>query len=151
SARRSPGRSRARHGSTVPQSPAEWDGRARGRWSSGSRLCVHPYRSLCVLIVPPHPGHGPGQTRLIPPLGGQIEEVIGPVEHIHPARIGRIGVIYRPGLVAIKHADTRRFFPAKLALAVVVNIFTLFGWVWGEGNLIVKIEVALERGVPRKR
>src|SRR5262249_20705000 len=60
-------------------------------------------------------------------------------------------MVYRTVLVAIKDADTGRFFPAKLSLAVVVHIFALFGRVRGEGNLIVKIEVAMERGVPRER
>src|SRR5262249_35048744 len=52
-----------------------------------------PFSTL-VLVVPAHPGHRERQALLVAALGHQIEQVIGAVQHIQPARIAGVGVEY---------------------------------------------------------
>src|SRR5216684_8198930 len=75
-----------------------------------------------VTIVPLHPGHRPWQPGLVATLRGDVEQVIGAVQHIEAARIGRIGVIDRAVVAAPEGAHARLLFAAKLLRTVIVVV-----------------------------
>jgi len=70
--------------------------------------------------------------------------VIGSVQHVEPARIGRIGVIDRP-VFESEDADARRLFAVGLDRAEIVDEPLL---VRLEGCAVIEIEVAAGRRHP---
>src|SRR3981189_3661904 len=72
-----------------------------------------------VTVVTAHPGHRMPR-RLVAALRSQVEQVIGAVQHVEAARIGRIGVIDRTVLGPAKRADAGGLFAKRIDGAEIV-------------------------------
>src|SRR6185295_1919354 len=95
--------------------------------------------SILVLVVPAYPGHRVGQALLVAALGYQVEQVIGAVQHVQPARIAGVGVEYLAVRAFDEHADPRRLRrPEPAGLVVVDRRLLLLG---REGDVVVAVEV----------
>src|ERR1700730_17594106 len=98
-----------------------------------------------VAVVPFHPGHRPRQPRLVASLRGEVEHLVGAVEHVEAARIGRIGVVDRAVVAAAEGAEAGRLVTAERhgAVIVVVLAFDPLGRI--ERDAEIEIEVAAYR------
>src|SRR5216684_6017589 len=72
-----------------------------------------------VAVVALHPGHRMFRV-LVPPLRGEVEQVIGAVHHVQTARVSRIGVIDRAVVGTPKDADSRGLLAIGLDRAEIV-------------------------------
>src|SRR5215510_804319 len=79
------------------------------RVHTGLASRVHAlFQSTVVPVVATHPRHRMGQPLLIASLGKEIDELVGTVEGIEPARIAGVGVKDAAGGILGKDADARR-------------------------------------------
>src|SRR5919106_287680 len=76
--------------------------------------------SLSVLVVPSHPGHREGQPLFVAALRGDVEQLIGAVQHVEPAGVGRIGAVDRAVLAAAEGTEARGFLAIRLDRAEIV-------------------------------
>src|SRR6266849_4516956 len=104
--------------------------------------------SILVSVVVPDPGLRSFQTLLISPLRNQVEVVVGSVHHIDSPRVARVGVKNRAALVFVEHADSLTVRVVGVHSRLVVERRSTVGFLRGKGRLIVKVEIALERGDP---
>ena len=96
----------------------------------------------------PDPVLRPFQTLLISPLRNQIEVVVGAVHHVDSPRVARVGVKNRAALVFVEHADSLTVRVVGVHSRIVVERRSTVDFLRGKGRLIVKVEIALERGDP---
>src|ERR1700688_3923408 len=71
--------------------------------------------SSIVFIVAAHPELRKLMASLVTPLGRQVDVVVGAVEHVDAARIGRVRVEHVARLVPGERADADRIFVHPLA------------------------------------
>src|SRR5260221_1445753 len=105
-------------------------------------------RSVLVSVVIPDPGLRIFQTLLIPSLGNQVEVLVGGIHHIDAPRVARVGVKNRAALVLIEDADALTVHHAGVHSCIVEERRSTLDFLRGKGGLIVKVEIALERGDP---
>src|SRR5215469_4130217 len=121
---------------------AGWAGSARLR----QPLAEHDRRRL-VLVVAPQPLHP--TVGLVTPLGHEVQQVVGAVQHVEPAGGGRVGVVDRAVVVAIEDADAGRLRRGERSGGVVVVGLVLLELLRREGHVVVAVEVVVEGGEPR--
>src|SRR5882757_7638969 len=73
-----------------------------------------------VTVVAAHPGHRMRRI-LVAALRGQVEQVIGAVQHVEATRVGRIGVIDRAIVASAKSADAGGLFAIWLDGAEIIT------------------------------
>src|SRR5258707_8169990 len=105
-------------------------------------------RSVLVSVVIPDPGLRIFQTLLIPSLGNQVEVLVGGIHHIDAPRVARVGVKNRAALVFVEDADALTIHHAGVRSYIVEERRSTFDFLRVKGGLIVKVEIALERGDP---
>src|SRR4029453_7550756 len=76
------------------------------------------------------------------PERGQVEIVVGGVHHVEAAGETGIGMEDIPGLIAVKHADSRRFLAAKARGSEIVFAASL-DFLRRERNAVVVIEIVV--------
>src|SRR5713226_9578791 len=108
-------------------------------------------KASSVAVVSLHPGHRPRQPRLVASLRGEVEHLVGAVEHVEAARISRIGVVDRAVVAAAKSTEAGRLLASERrgAEIVVVLAFDPLGRI--ERNAEIEIEVAAGRRYPAER
>src|SRR5471030_1033220 len=99
---------------------------------------------LLILVVTTDPGHRPGQFRLVAALRRDVEQVIGAVQQVKPAAVGRIGVKDH-AVLAAKGTDARVLLAVRLDGVEIVPEGRL---VLGERDAIVEVEVDARRRDP---
>ena len=110
--------------------------------SAGQAGSIPP---LSVAVVPAHPGHREGQLLLVPPLRSDVEQVIGAVQHVEAAGIGRIGAIDRAVLATPEGAEAGRFLAVRrLGLEIVLRRLL----VRREGDAVVEVEIVARATTP---
>src|ERR1700736_4995704 len=93
------------------------------------------------------PGHRPWQSGLVTAFWDPIEIEIDAEQRFASAGICRISAENVSGFVFVKNAYPRGFLAREIASAKVV-VGALGNFIFGEGNLIVVIEVIPVRGEP---
>src|SRR5260370_20359872 len=105
-------------------------------------------RSVQVSVVIPDPGLRVFQILLIPSLGNQVEVLVGGIHHIDAPRVARVGVKNRAALVFVEDADTLTIHHAGVRSCIAEERRSTLDFLRCKGSLIVKVEIALERGDP---
>jgi hypothetical protein len=75
---------------------------------------------ILIAIMVTDPGLHSFRSIFIPPLGGQVEEVVGVVYQVDAARIAGVGVIKRAPLIPVKHAEAFAVRVLVVELRIIV-------------------------------
>src|SRR5258708_31009431 len=103
-------------------------------------------RSL-VFVVVPHPVLS-ALWVFIASFGGQVEKMVGAVQHLNSARIGRVSVINIAQLVLVKRADSLALVDVHRNVGVIVELPTALNVLRSERDVVIKIEVVAGRRDP---
>lgn len=82
------------------------------------------------------------------PLRGQIEEMIGSVQHVDATRVGRVSVKYIAVLVFVEGADALAFVDVHLGFGEIVKQCSALNFLRRERHMIIKVEIVFERRKP---
>src|SRR5262245_29688483 len=96
------------------------------------------YPGLAVLVVAAQPGHR--TVAFVPPLGHQIEILIGRIERVEAARIAGVGAIDRAVRILVEDAEPRRFLDGELARSEIVVVAGLLQVIRGERDAEIVVE-----------
>src|ERR1700704_5888406 len=102
---------------------------------------------VLVLVVPPHPSHGPGKLSLVAAFGREIEQVVRADQDVEPARVSRISMEDGAAGVFVEGARARHLVAVDLLPSVVV-VAVFADHVRRERHVVVEVEVAAERRHP---
>src|SRR5437879_5827925 len=101
---------------------------------------ARPGSSVRVSIVMPDPGLRELQTVLVSPFGNQVEVVIGAVQHVDPAGIGRVGMEDRAPRVLVEDAEPLAVRAVHRRLRIVVEDCAAPDLFRRESHVIVVVE-----------
>src|SRR5882724_5651543 len=118
---------------------------------SASFLRLHVFLSRIhdiafrIAIMMPYPGHAVGQAVLVAALGDKVEVVVRAHQNIHATPKTGKGMKDFARRILGKDAEARSFFAREFADGVVVLHLAAGSFLRREGNVIVEIEIAVER------
>src|SRR5467141_3041072 len=113
-----------------------------------SKLPPAEVASELVSVVEAHPGLREFQSVLVPPLGNQVEIVVGSIEDVDSPRVARIGVEDGAAFVLAEHAYALAVGHADVGFRMVEERRSAFDFLRGERGLVVVIEIVPARGDP---
>src|SRR5256885_5078199 len=113
-----------------------------------SKLPAAEAVSELVSVVVAHPGLREFQAVLVPTLGGQVEVVVGGVQHVDSPRVRGVSVKNGAARVPVEHADALPVAHADVEFRKVVERRSAFDFLRSERRLVVVVEIVLPGGDP---